>query len=113
MALLYIAAGVNHFIMPEFYVPMIPFLPFPYEVVLITGIMEITLGAGLLIPRYARMFAWYLVVFLILIFPANIYMALHYPDFKVSAVVAYGRLPVQLVLIGWAYIYTRKKKDQC
>jgi uncharacterized membrane protein len=39
MSLLYIAAGVNHFINPGFYLKIMPsYLPFPVELVYLSGV---------------------------------------------------------------------------
>jgi uncharacterized membrane protein len=54
------------------------------------------------------MSAWGLVLLLIAVFPANISMAMHHERFeKVPMYFHYIRLPLQFVLIWWAYLYTR------
>jgi uncharacterized membrane protein len=50
-----------------------------------------------------------LIALLIAVFPANIHMALHaelFPEF--DPVALWLRLPLQGVLIAWAYWFTRK-----
>jgi uncharacterized membrane protein len=109
MGLLYIAAGINHFINPEFYLKLMPpYLPLHYEAVMVSGIAEVVLGFLLFLPTFRRWAAWGIIILLIVIFPANIHMALHYEDFHVSALIAYARLPLQLVLIAWAYVYAKR-----
>jgi len=110
MAVLYFAAGINHFIMPEFYMRMIPpYVPFAHAAVVMSGIAEIALAIFLCMPQYRRWAAWGIIFLLVAVFPANLYMALHYEKFSIPALAAYARLPLQLVLIGWAYVYTRKQ----
>lgn len=108
MAALYIFAGVNHFWHPKFYEKMlIGFLPYPSALNIISGIAEILCGIGLLIPDTRIYSAWALIVLLIAIFPANINMAFHAAEWKINPLGLYLRLPVQLLLIWWAYQYTK------
>lgn len=108
-ALLFIAAGGNHFRRPAFYERMIPpALPSPSLLVAVSGIAEIALGILLLVPRTRRLAAWGIITLLVAVFPANIQMATHadqFPQFSRTALLV--RLPLQLVLIGWAWFYTR------
>lgn len=110
LAFFFVAAGINHFINPEFYLQIMPpYLPWPLFLQYVAGFFEILLGILVLIPRYSRMAAWGLILLLIAIFPANINMALNpdkYP--KYSAMAYYIRLPIQFVIIAWAWWYTKK-----
>ena len=109
-AVFFIAAGFNHFIDPAFYLRIVPpYLPWPQMLVVVSGMAEIVLGVGLLIPRLSRLAAWGLIGLLIAVFPANIHMAMHpelYPTIPESLL--WLRLPLQGLLIIWAYWYTRK-----
>ena len=106
----FIFAGTNHFINPGFYLRMMPpFLPAPLFLIHLSGVFEIALGVLLLVPRFSRFAAFGLIALLITVFPANIYMTLHpqlFSEFSPTAL--YVRLPLQLLLIGWAYWYTKK-----
>ena len=108
-ALLFVTAGVNHFVDPAFYVSIMPtYLPWHYALVIISGIVEVALGIGLLIPKTSRYAAWGLILLLIAIFPANIHMVTHaelYPTIPVIAL--WLRLPLQGLLILWGYWYTK------
>jgi len=107
---LFVGAGINHFINPGFYMRMMPaYLPWHAELVAISGVAEIALGALLLVPKFQVMAAWGLIALLIAVFPANINMTLHpelYPAFSQTAL--WIRLPIQALLIAWAYWYTRR-----
>ena len=107
---LFIAAGANHFLNPGFYIRMMPaYLPWHSELVAISGVAEIALGALLLVPRFKVLAAWGLIALLIAVFPANLNMALHAEQFStVSPVALWIRLPIQGLLIVWAYWYTRR-----
>ncbi len=106
----FIFAGTNHFISPSFYLRMMPpFLPAPLFLIYMSGVFEIALGVLLLVPRFSRFAAFGLIALLIAVFPANIYMTLHpqlFSEFSPTAL--YARLPLQLLLIGWASWYTKK-----
>ena len=110
MALAYIAAGVNHFIHPETYMKIMPhWIPWHEELVFISGVLEIVLGALLLFPATRRFAAWGIIVLLIAVFPANIEMMIDYwradhPQLWMAIL----RLPVQGLLIWWATAYTGK-----
>lgn len=109
MSLFYTAAGINHFINPNFYLRMMPpYLPLHLELVYLSGLIEIALGIAIAIPRVRRLAAWGIIALLIAVYPANIHMALHpelFPEF--SRLGLYLRLPVQILFIAWAYWYTR------
>ena len=111
--LLFIAAGANHFRDPDFYVHIMPpYLPWHRELVLLSGACEIVLGGLLLVPRYSRYAAWGLIALLVAVFPANLHMAMN-PDLfpKLGPVALWGRLPLQGVLIAWAYWFTGEKRQ--
>src|SRR5262245_7611527 len=74
MGILYIFAGVMHFVSPKFYLRIMPpFIPFHKQIVFISGVAEILLGLLLFTPGYSRLAAWGVVALLIAVFPANIY----------------------------------------
>ncbi|WP_411966671.1 hypothetical protein [Haloferax sp. YSSS75] len=115
MGSLYIVAGVMHFVIPDAYVQIIPpAFPRARELVYLSGIAEIALGVGVILPQTRRVAAWGLVALLIAIFPANVYMATSgvvltgAPEFvqNPSATARWARLPLQAVLILWAWWYT-------
>jgi len=112
MGLAYIGAGANHFAKPDFYLAMMPaYLPWHAALVWLSGLAEIALGVGVLIPRTRRLAAWGVIGLLIAVFPANLNMALHpdaFPD--APRIALYIRLPMQLVLIAWAYWFTHGAK---
>lgn len=111
-----IVVGITHFIKPDQYVRIVPpQLPYPLELVYISGFFEILGGIGILIPFVSVAAAWGLIALFIAVFPANINMAVnsipiegipHYP------LLYWVRLPFQAVLIAWAWWYTRKPEEQ-
>ena len=114
MAVAYLAAGIYHFANPDFYKKIMPpYLPYHIQLIYVTGVCEILIGLFLL-PASTRTYAaWFLIAFLILIFPANIQMAINFWQKKNPYLwIALLRLPLQLVLIWWAYIYTKAIPDE-
>lgn len=109
LSVFWVVAGVNHFVSPDFYVPMMPpYLPGHLELVYLSGAFEILGGILVLVPRVRAMAGWGLVALLLTIFPANIHMALSpelFSDMSTGAL--YARLPFQAVFLAWAYWATR------
>ncbi|MET6998334.1 DoxX family protein [Chitinophaga defluvii] len=75
-ATMFILIGVMHLLKPHKLTYMIEgLLPYAYALVILTGILEIIFGAGLLHTATQYYAAWALMVLLVLMFPANIYVA--------------------------------------
>ncbi|WP_165070811.1 DoxX family protein [Paludisphaera rhizosphaerae] len=107
-AALFIVGGVAHFARPEAYMKIMPpYLPFHRELVLVSGFFEIALGVALMIPATSRLAAWGLIALLVAVFPANVFMYQHAERFGISPTLLLLRLPLQGLLILWAYAYTR------
>lgn len=106
LAVFFIAAGLNHFLHPTFYVRIVPpWLPAHALFVQISGVCEILGGIGVLIPSLRRYAAIGLIALLIAVFPANVQMAQHpelYADIG-GAPLFYIRLPLQIVIIAWVW----------
>ena len=89
---------------------MPPYLPLQQELVYISGIFEMGLGAMVMLDYKTVLAAWGLIALLIAVYPANIHMALNpqlYPNIPVWAL--YARLPFQFLFIGIAYWLSRSK----
>lgn len=111
MAAFYVSAGLNHFLQPAVYTPMMPpYLPWHLLLIYLSGVAEIGLGIAMLLPRFRHVAAWGLILLLIAMFPANLHIALHdVPLFGRTQ--GFGlwnwvRLPFQALLIAWAWWYT-------
>lgn len=99
----FVAAGTNHFLAPQFYLPLMPpTLPWPLALIAISGVAEILGGLGVLIPALRRWSGWGLIALLIAVFPANLYAAFHGLG-SIPPWVLWARLPFQLVFIAWVY----------
>ena len=112
--LCFTAAG--HFIFTKGMTMMVPpIVPFKTALVYFTGVLEIVLGIGLLIPA-VRMYAGYLLIILfIVLLPANIYAAIKQINYQKGTLDGYGlsylwfRVPLQFLFIGWIYFSSIKK----
>ncbi|RZJ65292.1 MAG: DoxX family protein [Flavobacterium sp.] len=108
MAVLYVGAGFNHFRTPRMYCRIIPsYFPNPKLLNAISGAAEIILGIALCIPVLSHYAAVGIIALLIAIFPANVFMVTH--DIAALGLPKWMRLlrlPLQIVLILWAYQYT-------
>ena len=113
MALLYVGAGINHFLNPGVYMQIMPsWLPWHSELVFLSGVFETLLGLLLLFPASRRLAAWGIIFLLVAVFPANVQMMVNYlrennPHLWIAVI----RLPLQLVLIWWAFGFTKGKRS--
>lgn len=107
-----VGAGANHFIDPDTYLGMMPdALPAHLPLVYLSGVAEMAGGLGLILPATRRLAAWGLIALFLAILPANINMAVNHLALgktELPSWALWGRLPLQLVLIAWAYWFTRK-----
>ena len=112
MLFLYVAAGINHFLNTNGYVSIMPhYLPDKVTLVYISGAFEILFGLLLIPPKSRKIAAWGIIFLLIAVFPANIQMAIDYhKNDNLYFWIALLRLPLQLILIRWAWVYTKRIK---
>ncbi|SDF63212.1 DoxX family protein [Terriglobus roseus] len=113
-ALLYVAAGMNHFWHTAMYVAIMPpHYAHPVGLVQISGVAEVLGGIGLLVPWSRRFAAWGIVAMLVVYFDVHIYMAMHADRFATIPVwLIYARLPLQLLLIAWAGVYAVRPSER-
>lgn len=105
LAVLFVAAGVLHFVIPQAYARIVPpYLPAPLLLVYLSGVAEVAGGVGLLVERTRRAAGVGLVLLLLAVWPANLQMALDARAGDASAVaetLLWLRLPLQLGMIAW------------
>lgn len=114
MALLYVLAGINHFVHPNFYLGSMPhYLPFPLQLIYISGVIEINLGILLLPQKTRKLSAWLIILMLIVFLSFHIQMIVDaYPNQGWSFWIAVIRLPLQFVLINWAYKLSQSARSR-
>jgi len=112
IAVFFLGGGIGHFVLPDFFVAIVPgYVPKPYAVVAISGMCELAGALGILWPRTRRIAGIGLLLLIMAVFPANVNMALHaeaYPAF--APWLLYARLPLQLVLLAWVAFAMRRSR---
>jgi uncharacterized membrane protein len=111
LASFFIAAGVNHFVMPRAYELIVPppLRGNAKRVVQVSGVAEIVGGVGVLVPLTRRLSGFGLIALLAAVFPANLHMARAPERFRaIPPWALYARLPLQPLMMLWAWRATRR-----
>jgi uncharacterized membrane protein len=111
LANVFIGTGVNHFVMPRAYEQIVPpqLRGHARRIVQISGVAEIAGGVGVLLPSTRRLSGLGLIALLAAVFPANVYMAREPERFRrIPRWALYGRLPLQPLMMLWAWRATRR-----
>jgi uncharacterized membrane protein len=107
----YIAAGINHFRIPAFYISIIPgYLPYPQILNTLAGLFEIAFSLMLIFAPTRKQAAWGIVLLLIAFLPVHINMLYGHTQIgttNVKPVLTWVRLFFQPVLIMWAWWHTK------
>lgn len=105
--------ALGHFLFPKGMAMMIPpFIPFRTALVYITGVAEIAFGLALLFPITRAYVSPALLLFFVLLLPANIYAAWHHIDLEKGTNTGPGpsylwfRIPLQILFIVWVYFFS-------
>lgn len=107
----FVASGVNHFVSPRFYRAIVPprLQHDAKRVVVLSGVAEIAGGLAVLPARTRPAAGAGLIALLAAVFPANLYMAREPERFKrVPRWALYARLPLQPLMMWWAWRATRR-----
>jgi Predicted membrane protein len=103
----FVIAGAMHFVIPGRYMGIMPaWIPYPLQMVWLSGIAEMSGGFGLLVSRLRKAAAIGLIALLIAVFPANVQMlanAIHSSASTLYIALLWLRLPIQPLLIVWIY----------
>ncbi len=108
MAVAFVFTGVSHLAMPDSFLVYFPgWIPFPEGIVYATGVAEVMGGLSLFVRRYRYQVGLALAVYLVLIFPANVYAAVAGVDEALPGLVdaswyPWVRLPFQAIFVWWA-----------
>ena len=98
-------AGFTHLIKPQIYLKaMPPYIPYHYELIIISGIFEVIFSAGLLFKASIKITSWLLAIFFIAILPSHIHVSLNGIEFFgiTSKYLLWLRTLLQSVFIFWA-----------
>ncbi|MGE6629857.1 DoxX family protein [Bacillus sp. NPDC077027] len=115
-AFLFFGAGIFHLMELDGFARMLYALPFPYFIVYATAFIEWGIAVLLLIPRARRQTAKWTAIYLVLIFPANLFATkegIPFPGQEhTDSSFLWGRLIVHPLLILWAMsIVTGQEKS--
>lgn len=115
LGLFILLAGVMHFVNPSFFNDIVPpWLP-PSESfwTYLSGFAEIVIGVMVLRRPTRRLGAIASIWLFVLVYPANIYMTWDWRDRTASEqLVSWLRLPLQFVIIWWAWRIAERNRDE-
>lgn len=107
-AALFFFTGISHFTLADGMVQMLPaWLPGRYAIIYVTGVLEILLGLGMVWRSTRRLAGKLTLLFLICVFPSNVYAALNAVEFGGNVNgprYLFFRIPLQLFLLGWVWL---------
>jgi uncharacterized membrane protein len=108
MAAFMIYSGINHFLKPAMYVPFIPdFMPTDL-VNYGSGLIEIILGIGILIPKFKYQAAFGVFILMLLFLPLHVMDVFSDTPAIGNHKMALIRLPFQFLFIAWAWWISKK-----
>ncbi len=112
LSVAFITTGILHFLRTESYESIMPdYLPAHRDLVLVSGVAEIAGGLGMAFVGTRRAAGVWLVALLVVVFPANLNMALHPGHFKsIAPSLLWARLPLQGLLIWWVFWASRRRR---
>ena len=112
MSIMLLFTSIAHFAFSKGMTLMMPsFFPFKKQIVWATGLLEIIAAIGLLLPAWRNTTALCLIIFFVLIIPANINAAIQKIDYQKGNNEGSGthylwfRVPLQIFFIGWIYFF--------
>ena len=115
LVLLMGGSGTIHLTRPEIYTPIVPrILGHAEFFVFWSGILQIVAGLLMLVPPTRRWGAILTMAILVAVYPANVQMALDGPQpaggwYAGSSLMLWLRLPVQPLLVYWAWTFVRNR----
>ena len=109
LGVLMIFGGIQHFRSPDLYIPFVPsFLPFVYVIIYVTGLLEILFGTALFMRKWSNAGAWGILFLMLLFLPIHVWDVFSKTPAIGSHNVALIRLPVQFILLFFAWKLTNQ-----
>lgn len=114
LILVLVVAGIIHLISPKtFLITMPEIVPLRIPIILLTGVLELILALGLILPRWRSFAAKLTALYFLAIWPVHFYMAiwkiplgsLESPEFL------WGRVILQIPLIYWAFSCAKPQSE--
>jgi uncharacterized membrane protein len=112
MSLMLLFTAFGHFAFSKGMALMLPDpVPLKKEIVYVTGFIEIMGAIGLLIPSWRHLTSVLLIIFFVLILPANVYAAIKKVNYQKGSYdgdnvnYLWFRIPLQILFIGWVWYF--------
>ena len=121
MSSMLVFTAIGHFVYLEGMTMMLPeIIPYKKGVIIFTGVIEILAAITLLISVLRKQTSILLILFFVVLLPANIHAALNKVDFQKADYTGKGvsylwfRVPLQLLFIWWVWYfgYLNSKRSQ-
>ena len=104
MGIIYIYLGILHFTNTDFYFPYMPeFLPYHWELIIASGIVEIILGVGVFFNKYRNYSLWGIILMLIIFLTVHFNMLIPENSIGNATSLLILRVFVQFGIIYWAW----------
>ena len=113
LAVLFLFTSLGHFATTGDMAAMLPpWVPNRVAIVYVTGLLEMAGAVGLLVPRVSRLAGMCLLLFLIAVFPANVYAAFARAPMgghEAGPMYLLVRGPFQLLLMWWTWHFAVRR----
>lgn len=109
----FMLGGIAHFVALDAFTTVVPpYVPYPREVTLFTGLCDIAGALGILWPRTRRIAGYALMVYCVCVTPVHIDMLQHADRYPIGPGVLWARLLFQPVLIWIIWLITRPEQPR-
>ncbi len=104
MGIIYISLGILHFTNTDFYFPYMPkYLPYHWELIISSGMVEIILGIGVFFEKYRKYSLWGIILMLIIFMSVHFNMLIPKYSLGNPLYLLIFRIFLQFGLIYWAW----------
>jgi uncharacterized membrane protein len=107
VCVVFLFTAIGHFFKTDAMIPMLPpFVPGRRALIYLSGIVEVLFATAVVALHNPSYVGWIIVLYLIVIFPSNVYAAVQRISFGGHAMgprYLFVRFPLQLLLILWTY----------
>lgn len=115
ISVFFLFTGLRHLVFPDFYVGLMPsFIPVPYALIFITGILQIICAIGLVILKTRKVAAYGLLFFLVATLPILVYLWVYKESMPTGDLPSWLLLlsvPLQFALIFWVYLFAKRPES--
>lgn len=106
LAAAYLVAGVLHLLKPAPFLSITPaWVPYPAQIIALTGLCEVAGAIGLLLPRFRWWAGVMLAAYAVCVYPANVKHAIDYIEHGTGGLTLWYHIPrlaFQPVIVWWA-----------